>query len=123
MSRENLINDFILEKTNESPSPEKISKLVDNYKDNDEALINDLYVHYTGDSPDPEKIVQIKENYAIGTPEAPVKKDETPEVISQEEVTVSDSNGEETITSSESLEVQEPKDKIPPRQKRRSNLR
>jgi len=105
MSRENLINDFILEKTNESPSPEKISKLVDNYKDNDEALINDLYVHYTGDSPDPEKIVQIKENYAIGTPEAPVKKkDETPEVISQEEVTVSDSNGEETITSSESLE-------------------
>ena len=54
MSRENLINDFILEKTNESPSPEKISKLVDNYKDNDEALINDLYVHYTGGSPDPE---------------------------------------------------------------------
>lgn len=105
MSKENLINDFILEATQEAPSQEKVNAIVNQY-DNDDDLINDLYVHYKGEAPDAERLNVVKNQY-LSTTETPVKKkEETQEVISQEDVTVSNSSGEETTTLSDSLEVQ-----------------
>ena len=60
MSVQNLINDFILEKTQEAPSEEKINAIVSNYGDNTDALINDLFMEFKGEAPAPEQLNQIK---------------------------------------------------------------
>ena len=72
MSKENLINDFILEATQEAPSQEKVNAIVNQY-DNDDDLINDLYVHYKGEAPDAERLNVVKNQY-LSTTETPVKK-------------------------------------------------
>ena len=71
MSVQNLISDFILEKTQEAPSEEKINAIVSNYGDNTDALINDLFMEFKGEAPAPDQLNQIKSTYLA---DQPVKK-------------------------------------------------
>ena len=100
MSVQNLINDFILEKTQEAPSEEKINAIVSNYGDNTDALINDLFMEFKGEAPAPDQLNQIKSTYLS---DQPVKKKD--ESISEVEVMDSELPGGEQIISSESSEV------------------
>ena len=121
MSVNNFLNDFYLENTGQAPTEEMVTRITQQYGDNYDGLINDLALEIGGATQvSSDQINTIKTQYNLmsvnntpNTSNNPVKKKEET-ITSQEDITVSDSNGEETITSSGSLEVQPTTDTDPP---------
>jgi len=121
MSVNNFLNDFYVENTGQAPTEEMVTRITQQYGDNYDGLINDLAIEIGGAKEVNTDIInKIKTQYNLmsvnntpNTPDTPVKKKgET--ITTQEDVMVSDSNGEEDIISSDSLEVQPTTDTDPP---------